>query len=90
MISMALIQVYRAENELMANTIKDLLEINGIPAMIHSFQIPAYDGVAQVMRPIWGEVLVSEEDAANAKELIEGFLATGGQNETDAIQADDD
>ncbi|MGQ9678210.1 MAG: putative signal transducing protein [bacterium] len=78
---MALLQVYRAENEFMANTIKDLLETNGIPAMIHSFQIPAYDGIAQVMRPIWGEVLVEEEDAATAKKLIEGFLAPGEQHE---------
>lgn len=87
---MALVPVYRAENELMANTIKDLLETNGIPAMIHSFQIPAYDSVAQVMRPNWGEVLVSEEDSAIARELIDGFLAGGGQNETNTISSDDD
>lgn len=87
---MALVQVYRAENELMANTIKDLLETNGIPAMIHSFQIPAYDGIAQVMRPIWGEVLVREEESAIARELIDGFLASGGQNQTNAISPDDD
>jgi hypothetical protein len=80
---MALIAVYRAENELMANTIKDLLEANGIPAMIHSFQIPAYDGVAQVMRPAWGEVLVRQEDSTTAKDLIEGFLATKGNFEPD-------
>lgn len=72
---MALVQVYRAENELMANTIKDLLEQNGIPALIHSFQIPAYDGIAQVMRPAWGEVLVAEEDFETASTLIKGFLA---------------
>ncbi len=71
---MALKQVYQAENELMANTIKDLLEQSGIPALVHSFQIPAYDGVAQVMRPAWGEVLVEEEDLARAKEIINGFI----------------
>lgn len=80
---MSLIAVYRAENELMANTIKDLLETNGIPAMIHSFQIPAYDGVAQVMRPAWSEVLVRQEDSATAKDLIEGFLAAEGDSEPD-------
>ncbi|NPV14251.1 DUF2007 domain-containing protein [candidate division WOR-3 bacterium] len=79
---MALIAVYRAENEFMANTIKDLLENNGIPAMIHSFQIPAYDGIAQVMRPAWGEVLVREEDSAPAKDLIQGFLAAGEHPES--------
>lgn len=79
---MALIAVYRAENEFMANTIKDLLENNGIPAMIHSFQIPAYDGIAQVMRPAWGEVLVREEDSTPAKDIIQGFLATGEHPES--------
>ncbi|MEO0019811.1 MAG: DUF2007 domain-containing protein [candidate division WOR-3 bacterium] len=72
---MALKPVYKAENELMANTIRDLLEQSGIPALIHSFQIPAYDGVAQMMRPAWGEVLVQEDDFERAQEVIQGFLA---------------
>ena len=60
----------------MANAIRDLLEQNGIPAMARSFQIPAYDGLARMMRPVWGEVLVEEADVEKAKELVEGFLAT--------------
>jgi len=59
----------------MANTLRDLLEQNGIPAMVRSFQIPAYDGLARMMRPVWGEVLVEEADLDRAAELIEGFLA---------------
>jgi hypothetical protein len=85
---MALKAVYRAENELMANTIKDLLEQNGIPALIRSFQIPAYDGLAQVMRPAWGEVQVEEEDLLPAREIIDGFLA--GESEADSCSADGD
>ncbi len=68
--------VYRPSDEFMANTLRDLLEQHGIPAMIHSFQIPAYDGLAMVMRPAWGEVLVEEQDWDRAKEVVEGFLAT--------------
>lgn len=79
---MALMAVYRAENELMANTVRDLLEQNGITALIHSFQIPAYNGVAQMMRPHWGEVVVAEEDCERAREIVEGFL-TIEQAETD-------
>jgi hypothetical protein len=44
--------------------------------MARSFQIPAYDGLARMMRPVWGEILVDEADLAKATELIEGFLAT--------------
>ncbi len=59
----------------MANAVRDLFEDNGVPAMIRSFQIPSYDGLAQVMRPVWGEVLVAEENVALAKELLDAFLA---------------
>jgi hypothetical protein len=68
--------LYRPADELMANAVRDLLEENGIPAMIRSFQIPAYDGLARMMRPVWGEVLVEEEDMARAKELLDAFLST--------------
>lgn len=60
----------------MANTLRDLLEQNDVPAMVRSFQIPAYDGLARMMRPVWGEILVEEADFDRATELIEGFLAT--------------
>ena len=73
---MAIKPVYRPDDELMANAVRDLFEENGIPAMIRSFQIPAYDGLARVMRPAWGEVLVDEEDMAKAKELLDAFLST--------------
>ena len=73
--SVALKAVYRPPNELMANAVRDLFEENGIPAMIRSFQIPAYDGLARMTRPVWGEVVVEEEDMARAKELLDAFLS---------------
>lgn len=88
--SVATKAVYRPADELMANAVRSLLEDNGIPAMIHSFQIPAYDGLALLTRPVWGEVLVEEEDAAQAKELINAFLASdAGQSATGAAGQDD-
>lgn len=73
---MAIKAVYRPTDELMANACRDLLEENGIPAMIRSYQIPAYDGLARVMRPVWGEVLVEEQDMARAKQILDAFLCT--------------
>ena len=73
---MSIKAVYRPADELMANAVRDLFEENGIPAMIRSFQLPAYDGLARVMRPVWGEVLVEEENLARARELLAAFLAT--------------
>ena len=72
---MAIKSIYRPADELMANAVRDLFEENGIPAMIRSFQIPAYDGLARVMRPVWGEVLVEEEYLARARELLDAFLS---------------
>jgi len=72
---MALRVVYRPADEFSANSIKDLLEQNGIPAMVHSYQIPAYDGIAKMMRPSWGEVLVEEAQFEQAEELVQGFLS---------------
>lgn len=71
---MALTAVYKPADEFMANTVRDLLEQSGIPALIHSYQLPAYDGIARVMRPAWGEVLVEETDLERARELVRGFL----------------
>lgn len=59
-------------------SIKSLLENEGICSILHSYQIPAYDGIAQMMRPQWGEILVAEEDYAEAKELLDAFLAAAG------------
>lgn len=70
----------------MANTVRDLLEQSGIPALVRSYQVPAYDGIARVMRPVWGEVLVEEADLERAQELINGFLAGGADGQAGTEQ----
>ncbi len=80
---MALTVVYKSPDEFMANSVKDLLEQHGIPAMVHSFQIPAYDGIAKMMRPEWGQVLVEEKDRDRAEEMIREFLSSGGRGAGD-------
>lgn len=68
--------VYKPADELMAMSIKSLLEEAGIKAIIHSYQIPWYNGLAKMMRPQWGEILVDEDDYAEAKEIVDKFLAS--------------
>lgn len=72
--------LFKPENELLAMSIKSLLENEGICSIIHSYQIPAYDGIAQMMRPQWGEIQVAEEDYAEAKEILDIFLASADQS----------
>ncbi len=87
---MALKPVYNPENELMAVTIKSLLEESGIKAMIHSFQIPWYDGLAKMMKPDWGEILVDEDDYNEAYEIISNFLATEQKSSEDNDSSPDE
>jgi len=71
---MSLKSIHKPENELMAMTIKSLLEQAGISAVIHSFQIPWYNGLAKMMRSAWGEILVDEDDYDEAIEIVNKFL----------------
>jgi len=71
---MSLRVLYKPSDELLAVRIKDLLEQQGIVAMLRSYQMPWYNGLAKMMRPEWGEVLVSDEDHDRAKELLEDLL----------------
>jgi hypothetical protein len=81
---------YKAPNELMANTIKALLESEGIDAIIRSFQIAMYDSIAMMMKPNWGEVLVRPEDLERAEELVQGFLASAIPDETEPSEDSND
>ena len=74
-----LVAVYRAKNELMANTIRDLLLQDGIGATLQAFRIMndpenARTNVYGNSFGAWGEVIVNREHANAAIELIQGFL----------------
>jgi hypothetical protein len=72
--------VYKAPDEFMANTIKSLLENEGIDAVIKSHQIAMYDSIAMMMKPEWGQVLVRHENYEEAKCLVEGFLSVAEED----------
>jgi hypothetical protein len=68
-------RVYKAPDELMAQTIKSLLESNGIKVYLKSYQVPMMDSIITYIKGNWGEILVLKEDSDAAKDLIEGFLS---------------
>lgn len=77
-----LVVVYRAKNELMANSIRDLLLQNNIGSVIDNIRDST--GYYPYMRHplgndigVWGEVVVERHQADAAVELISGFLAAG-------------
>jgi len=69
-----LVSIFEANNELEAITIQAFLESQGINAAVRSRQIPMYDGIAKVWNPVWGNVLVMEEDCEIAEEVISEYL----------------
>jgi hypothetical protein len=79
----ALKSVYKPDTELLAMSLKSLLEQSGIQVMLHSFQIPWYNGLAKMMRPEWGEILVREDDYDQALEIIENFLVSESDHNQD-------
>ena len=65
-----LVEVYRARGESQAQIISGMLESNGIPSLLRSNAAPSafqftVDGMGEYKVMVW------EEDAADARELIE-------------------
>ena len=76
-----LVSVLEARDELEAITIQAFLESQGIDAAIRSRQIPMYDGIARVWNPVWGYVLVMDENHDRAKDLITEYIDSCGSTE---------
>lgn len=76
-----LVPVLEAGNELEAITIQAFLESQGIDAAIRSRQIPMYDGIAKVWNPVWGYVMVMEEDRERSERLIVEYMDSCGNGD---------
>jgi hypothetical protein len=76
-----LVSVLEAKDELEAITIQAFLESQGIDAAIRSRQIPMYDGIAKAWNPVWGYVMVMEENRETAEELIMEYLDSFSESE---------
>jgi hypothetical protein len=66
--------VYAAGTEVEAVMLPGVLEDAGIPVFLRSDVIPGYG--QPVVPGTWGAVLVPEERAAEARRLIEQYLAS--------------
>jgi hypothetical protein len=80
-----LIPVYEPPDQMAAMTAVSLLEEHGIEAVAKSEQIAMYDGLAMMMRPRWGQVLVLGEHRQRAREILKDFLG----NTAEAGPSDD-
>ena len=68
-----LVAVYRAPTENVAQIVRGLLESEGIEATFTPTQIPMYDGIAKLWEGFWGDILVDEDKADRARQIIEAY-----------------
>jgi hypothetical protein len=66
--------VFKAPDEFAAITVREMLAANNIEAVIRRYETTWLDGLAKVFKGYWGEVLVTEEDWAEADECVQDFL----------------
>lgn len=65
----------RVPNELIGDMVKGVVEDAGFKVILHSFTIPAFDGiVGSIYEEHWGEVLVLESDFEKAKKALEEYI----------------
>lgn len=70
-----MVPVFDAPDQISALAVSSFLNDNGIRSLVRSEQIPMYDGVAMMLFPRWGQVMVLENQQAKADILIKEFLA---------------
>ena len=71
-----LVRVHTASSEIEALSVQAMLGAEGIESALQSRQIPMYDGIARVFNPVWGYVVVREDDRARAEDLVAGFIGS--------------
>lgn len=67
--------VHTAGDEVEALMLQGLLEQAGIPVVLRSRQVPGYGAVVEKATGVWGDLLVPDERAADARALIRDYLA---------------
>jgi 2-dehydro-3-deoxy-D-pentonate aldolase len=67
--------IHTAGDEVEALMLQGLLEQAGIPVVLRSRQVPGYGDVVEKATGVWGDLLVPDERAADARTLVRDYLA---------------
>jgi 2-dehydro-3-deoxy-D-pentonate aldolase len=76
-----MIAVHTAGDEVEALMLQGALEQAGIPVVLRSRQVPGYADVVESATGMWGDLLVPDERAADARALIRDYLAARSPGE---------
>ncbi len=67
--------VMEPRDSVAASLAKGILENEGIPVLVESYQIPWYDGIMTPATGAWGRILVPARLASNAKAVLSAYFA---------------
>jgi len=67
--------VHEVDSALEGQVFEDLLQENGIPAMVSAYHDAAFDGYNSTQKG-WGKVIVLAEDKEAAEKVISEYLAS--------------
>ena len=81
------VSVMEARDSISAAVARGLLESEGIPVMVQSFQIPWYNGIMTAAAGAWGRVLVPAHLADAASQILAAYFR---ENSEGAPQADEE
>ncbi|MDH7569342.1 MAG: DUF2007 domain-containing protein [Armatimonadota bacterium] len=68
------VTVLEPPNSVAAELARGLLESEGIPVFVQSFQVPWYDGIMTPGAGAWGKVMVPARFAEPARALLEAYF----------------
>ncbi len=71
---MNLVSAYKVPDEQTGVSLRDLIRHEGIEAFLRSAQIPMHGSIMTMGVGYWGDIVVKEEDAPRAREIIDNFL----------------
>ena len=78
--------VHEIPNEVIGNLIQGVLEDEGIDAVVRPHEIGALAGIR--FESEWGEILVHRDDLQQAKEIIQAYLATQPESQSEDRETD--
>lgn len=73
--------VHRPLDEVTANIMKNVLETAGIPAIVRPYHSSWFDGVLVPADGAWGDLLVREEHAEEARVILSANAETAVEEE---------
>ncbi|HOK54754.1 MAG TPA: DUF2007 domain-containing protein [Armatimonadota bacterium] len=80
-----IVPVYRAQNESVADIVRGLLESENIQVTFRSQHAPSvYDGLFTVADGYWADLMVREDQADRAREIIHAFESSDDALDTKA------